>query len=137
VKLPPYRWSLPIGHVAIDAAILTLLTGPAASALIDAGNLPAAVLAHSLPMHEAAAVAIWFLMGLGIDTGRFRLHTEMILFLAGRLLLVMWTRAALSVWRPAVSLQLLFWLALAIWAAGWCILRFIRPRHSSERQPEA
>jgi hypothetical protein len=125
VKIPPLRWTLPAGHLLIDVAIVAVLKGAAVAALIDAGNLPAAVLARSSPLllHEAVAVTIWFLIGLGIDAGRFRLRTEMLAFLAVRLLFVVGTRAASGFWRPATSLELLVWLALAIWGAGWCVRR--------------
>jgi hypothetical protein len=128
-----YRFLLPAGHLIVDAAILGLLIGPAAAALVDAGNMPAAVVSHAicqardpfwLLTHETISLTIWFLTGLGVDLGRFRLRTEMLVFLALRAVLVAGTRASNSFWRPAASLEGLVWLALAIWGAGWCVNRF-------------
>jgi hypothetical protein len=100
---------------------------------VDAGNMPAAVVSHAicqardpfwLLTHETISLTIWFLIGLGVDLGRFRLRTEMLVFLALRAVLVAGTRASNSFWRPAASLEGLVWLALAIWGAGWCVNRF-------------
>jgi hypothetical protein len=132
VSIPRCRWTLPIGHLIVDAAIPGLLTGPPVVALLDVGNLPAAVLAHALRsiqdpvwlcIHESLALAVWFLLGLGIDVRRFPLRAEMIAFLALRAVVVVAVRVSYPLWRPAAAVEGLVWLALAIWGAGWCLIR--------------
>ncbi|HJZ96494.1 MAG TPA: hypothetical protein VKE70_08300 [Candidatus Solibacter sp.] len=72
--------------------------------------------------HEVTAALVWFLIGLGVDAGRFPLRREMQVFLWGRVGTVA-LGLALDVWRFATMLAMLFWLALAIWGIGWCVLR--------------
>jgi hypothetical protein len=116
---------LPIGHLVVDVASVGLLSGPAVTALVDAGNLPASILVDSgwFPVHECISLVIWFLIGLGIDSRRFPLRTEMFAFLGLRAVLVAAVRVAYPLWHAAVSLQTLVWIALAVWGAGWCLTR--------------
>ena len=144
--IPPCRWLLPIGHFLVDTVILLLLIAHARPLiqLISSGNLPAAVVSLQIRpraciptrshlwdpewflIHEAVALAIWYIVGLGIDSGRFRLRREMLAYLAARAACTA-LLPFIDIARPAASLELLVWCALAIWAAGWCILRVVQP----------
>lgn len=146
---PMSRSSLVLVQEGWDPAYAT---PPGRFLLLIGGNLPAAVLSTAIRprahfqtrsqfwdpvwflIHETASCAIWFLIGLGIDAGRFRLRREMMIFLAFRAACAA-LLPAVNIARPAASLEGLFWLALAIWGAGWCVFRLVqrfssRPRSS-------
>ena len=180
MKIPPYRWVLPLAHLMIDAVLLGLFIAQGAPIyprdgnlirrsptrvlrvqegssidwdpasvnpsprflLLAAGNLPAAFISGGVRprahvqtrlhlwdpiwfgIHETMSSAIWFLIGAGIDARRFLLRREMVAFCGARALCIA-LLPALNVARLAASLEMVAWLAFAIWCVGWLVLRLI------------
>jgi hypothetical protein len=141
MKVPPCRWQLPAGHLIVDTMLAALLVS-GSSFLLTSGNLPAAVLSTALargahdtvwfPIHEVVSCSIWFLIGLGIDAGRFRLRREMLVYLGFRAACTA-LLPAVNLARTAASLEVLFWLALSIWSVGWCVFRAVQRLSTHKR----
>src|SRR5689334_12088168 len=118
MKIPSCRWLLPIGHLIVDTF----------------GNLPAAVTWRAfrpehpiswVAMYESGAVLIWFLIGHGIDARRFRLRREMLVYLGARAVVAALIGLYGGIGRTGAQLEMLFWFALAIWSAGWLVMRVV------------
>jgi hypothetical protein len=101
-------------------------------AFLTLGNLPAAVALHpawmanplaGIGVYEGGALLIWFLIGLGIDCHRFRLRNEMLAYLGARAMFAAWIAVYAQAGKLAGQIEILFWLALAIWAAWWCVVQ--------------
>ena len=111
--------------------------------LLALGNVPAAFVSWtvrpgaSIPsrqhpwdpawflIHEAVCFPIWFLAGLGIDSGRVHARNIMLGYLAVRAVFALLALRSGGLARGGGKLEFLFWFAFAMWLIAWCIIRAV------------
>jgi len=118
---------------------LTTLPPPGPFILIMSGNPPAGLASSILRpqagvvrrghrwdpiwflVHEAVAFPCWYLLGVWVDAGRFRLGKVMTAFLAWRVLIVF-----IGAYEVGWRVQVMFWWGFTLWLAWLGLSHLVR-----------